>query len=275
MLTCRAPKSALIAQGRNASFRQSAEGGFVRVSTGFGGWRGRLGSMVVLGAVWSVMPRAALWAGSAPTVAVAVTMGQMEVNHLKADGTANVPEGAQLKTHESAARLQFRSGGRATLGTESQALIFTGRLVLESGSGLVNGSNSIALEALGFRVLAGEREGSALVEHRGRFIQVSSVAGVTSVYDQGGTLVARVQPGTPLTFEPSGFVRNASDDPDKTDPKDGSKPDANDAAKSTGKEAAKATAKTGLSTAAKVGIGVGVTAGVGLGVALPMAILSR
>lgn len=199
---------------------------------------------------------AAAWAAgtAAPTVAVAVTAGQVEINQVKAEGGANVPEGAVLRTREAAARLQFRNGARATLGSDSQATVFAGRLVLQAGSGLVGGTTAVGLEALGFRVNPQTASSSALVEHKGRFIQVSAIAGSVAVFDLDGEQIARVEMGKPLTFEPAGLVRLAPDDP------------------SQGKEQNK---KQGLSRKAKVGVGVGVAAGVGLGVGLPLAVLSR
>jgi hypothetical protein len=248
------PRSFVIVPGAKTNFDSGPEGGFVIT------WRRMLKVQSWLGLVLFCLCAVSMWGagGTAPTIAVAVTTGQVDVNHIKADGGANVPEGAVLRTAEAAARLQFRNGARATLGADSQATVFAGRLVLQAGSGLVNGSTPITLEALGFRVQPQSTTGSALVEHKGRYIQVSAVAGPVAVYDMQGALLARVETGKPLTFEPSGLVRMAPDDPSNKDPKKD-----------------KGAAKTGLSHGARVGIGVAVTAGVGLGVALPMAVLSR
>ena len=251
-----------------------------------------------------VVGSSVLWAagGIAPTVAVAVTMGRVEVNQMSAEGSANVPEGAQLKTHDSAARLQFRAGGRATLGTDSQAKVYAGRLVLESGSGLVSGSTSLILEALGFKIQPVDAAGSALVERQNNRIVVSTVSGSAWVYDPNGKMAGVVHPGRAVSFEPTELAPVTAEAVTPQDDKDTGKKardkkaaaipagdaTAETAGKATGtaaekaagttgaaKTAGAATAHAGLSPAAQVGVGLAVAAGVGLGIAVPLALLSR
>lgn len=195
---------------------------------------------------------------AANVIGVASTRGTMEVNGTAVRGTANISEGAWVKTNQTAGSIHLGSGVQVTLGQNSVGRIFADRLSLTEGAGQVAAKQNYAVEALGFRVDAADN-GAARVAWDGNRILVTAVDSAVRV-SQEGVLVARLNPGTTYFFEPD-------------TPKDDTAASAGKVAGNAGEgDSTSATSiRKGLSTHAKWGIAAGAAAaatGVGLGLYL-------
>lgn len=187
---------------------------------------------------------------AAPVIGVATTRGTMEVDNASVRGTANLSDGASVRTNATAGQLHLQNGIQATLGQNTSAKVFSSRIELRTGAGQVATRDGFNLDALGFRIAPATEKAVARVAYeRSDRILVTAVDSALKV-SRGGVLLARLDPGTTYFFEPAA-------DQDNT---------AKSAGKTSGQNSGSGTAaKTGLSTAAKWGIAAGFAAGAGIG----------
>lgn len=139
---------------------------------------------------------------SGPVIGLAISQGNLEVDRASVAGNANLNDGAELKTGKDSARIQLSNGGRATLGANSQGKVYAGSLALERGEGLVASPNAYTLQAKGMTVAPGSRDAVAHVAVKGNAIWVSAINGPVKVVGANGIVMARVEAGKGLSFEP-------------------------------------------------------------------------
>lgn len=140
--------------------------------------------------------------GGNPVIGVAVSQGRMEIDRAAVEGNGNLADGATVKSTKWPARIQLTNGNRATLSANSQARVFSDRMVIENGQGLVTAGGYRA-EALGFSAMPAVTGAQAALDVRSGSVQVAALNGPVKVTDRAGIVVARVQPGRPLQFEPA------------------------------------------------------------------------
>jgi hypothetical protein len=158
-------------------------------------------AMVAL-TVWAMIGSLPAWAAG-PIIGLAVSSGRLVVDRAPVEGNASLTEGMTLTTGNAPTRVQFNNGARATLAASTTAKIYSDRILLEQGVGLISAHDGMRLEAAGFHVRANGESAQAVVErNNGAAIQVAALHGSVKVYDNEDVLLARVQPGVPLTFEP-------------------------------------------------------------------------
>ena len=201
-------------------------------------------------------------AQGASIIGVASTRGAMQVDNVPVRGNANLKDGSQVQTADTASQIRLQNGVQATFEPKTDAAVFVNRIELRQGSGEISATSGFDVNALGHRISPAGKKAVARIA-----LEESDRVVITSVEDdvnvtKGGKLVAKLSKGMSYQFGPDddnqvggGTVPPAAG---KINPVPGS------AAKGAG-------VKTGLSTAAKVGIGGGAAAagtGVGLGVAL-------
>jgi hypothetical protein len=136
-------------------------------------------------------------------IGLAVTQGLMQVDRAPVEGNANLSDGAAVATAAAPTRIQLTNGSRVTLGVNSQARVYSDRLVLEQGESLL-AAGGYKVEAAGFEVAAVTDGAQAFVEIKGKLIQVAALKGPVKVSNKQGALIARVSPGRALAFEPVG-----------------------------------------------------------------------
>ncbi|MGJ5813900.1 hypothetical protein [Paludibaculum fermentans] len=132
----------------------------------------------------------------------AISQGSMDVDHALAAGVAPLSSGSVVKTAEAPGRIVLQNGVRGSLGPTSLAEIFADRMVLQSGQAAISSGAGYRVQAAGYSVTpaAGAQ---AKVEIRQGLVAVGATNGIVSVANREGILLARINPGTALSFEPA------------------------------------------------------------------------
>jgi len=100
-------------------------------------------------------------------------------------------------------------GTEVTLLPESRAALYTDHTTLQRGSTLLRGASSHALEAGNLRVVATSAHSLLEVGYSDRkLITISSHAGAANVFTSSGELLASLNPGGALAFEPASDARS-------------------------------------------------------------------
>lgn len=139
---------------------------------------------------------------SAPAIGLAVAEGSFQVNHARVWGNATLFDGNLIETSESSSRLQLESGVAMRLASDSRARVYQSRLVLEKGTGQLESANYL-IEADTLRVSPDSPGSVARVQVNGdNRVIVAAYQGSVRVSNSQGVLVAKLDTGRELTFEP-------------------------------------------------------------------------
>ncbi|MBI4874383.1 MAG: hypothetical protein HY822_07110 [Acidobacteria bacterium] len=151
------------------------------------------------------------WA-SAPgrVVGVATAEGSFRVDHAPVSGNATLFDGATVQTEEAASRLRLDKGTRVELAAESRARVFGGRTLLDAGLSEMQTSSGYQIEARSLRIATGGAKSVARVRLDGdKTVLVAAVNGPVRVFNSAGLLLANVNSGTTLRFEPQAGAQDA------------------------------------------------------------------
>jgi hypothetical protein len=117
-------------------------------------------------------------------------------------GSATLFEGNLIETNVSASQLQLRNGVSLRLAAESRARVYETRLVLEKGIGQLESAN-YRIEASSLQVEAEHAGATARVRLAGPGrVVVAARDGGIRVSNSSGVLIARLDRGREMTFEP-------------------------------------------------------------------------
>jgi hypothetical protein len=119
-----------------------------------------------------------------------------------AAGDATLFEGATVQT-DGYSRIRLNNGTRLDLGSGSRAQVFADRVALESGMGEIQGGAGYEIDVQSFRIQPSGAASIARVKVGGdKRVFVTALNASVSVLNEDGLLVARVNPGLPLSFLP-------------------------------------------------------------------------
>jgi hypothetical protein len=142
-------------------------------------------------------------AASGPAIGMAVADGSFQVDHSRVWGNATLFDGSVVETGQALSRLKFASGARMSLASESRATVHQGRLVLESGSGQLESAPGFEVESRTLKISAAEPGTVARIRLDGApRVVVAALRGSVRVTNSAGLLVASVEAGKSLDFEP-------------------------------------------------------------------------
>ena len=142
-------------------------------------------------------------ATGAPVIGVAVTKGNVLVNQATVAGNATLFDGATVETHQFSSSLDLASGPSLLLGPDSKGQVFSDRLILEKGLAEMKRSGQFRIEAPGLRIRSATDSAVALVALvKNRGIQIAATTGGVQVLNANGLLVAAIEPGEALEFDP-------------------------------------------------------------------------
>jgi hypothetical protein len=145
-----------------------------------------------------------LSASAAPdAIGIATARGGLFMDRSPVQGNTTLFDGGVLETNAYPTVVRLQSGSEVRLGSASRGRIYRDRLVLEKGEGQIDKASSFRFEALGLRIFpdsSGTKARVALLENQR--VAVSALAGTLRVTTAEGTLVARLEPGRALEFEP-------------------------------------------------------------------------
>lgn len=145
-----------------------------------------------------------LSASAAPdAIGIATARGDFFIDRSPVRGNTTLFDGGVLETNSSPSVVRLQSGSEIRLGSTSRGRIYSDRLVLEKGEGQIDKASNFRFEALGLRILPDSSATKARVALLGnQRVAVSALAGTLRVTTAEGTLVARLEPGRALEFEP-------------------------------------------------------------------------
>jgi hypothetical protein len=132
----------------------------------------------------------------------AIANGSFQVDHSRVWGNTTLFDGSVIETAGAPSQLQLTGGAQVRLAAESRATVYQKKLVLESGYGQVESTTGYEVDALSLRV-SGSRDAIARVKLEGDGkVVVAAVRGAVRVTNSTGILVATLEPGRSLDFEP-------------------------------------------------------------------------
>jgi hypothetical protein len=151
---------------------------------------------------------AAVWLMAAGTsIGIAVTKGGFLVDHAHISGNATLFDGSSVETATAASRLQLNDGVVVRLDADARATVYQRRLILERGVGQME---SAGLPNRGYEVEARSLHISPSTNDtvtrisllNARQVQVGALRGAVRVTNSTGLLVARLEAGNSMSFEP-------------------------------------------------------------------------
>lgn len=139
-------------------------------------------------------------AGSA--IGMVVANGSFQVDHSAVYGNGTLFEGSVIETAKASSRLQLAGGVQMRLASESRAKVYQRRLVLEQGLSEMESAGGFEVEARSLHISAAPGSLARVKLENGRKVLVSAVRGALRVTNAGGVLVARMETGNSMVFEP-------------------------------------------------------------------------
>jgi hypothetical protein len=139
---------------------------------------------------------------ASPAIGLVVANGSFQLDHSSVRGAATLFDGNEIETNVSASQLQLNNGVNLHLAAESRARVYESRLVLEKGIGQLESAN-YRIEAAGLQVEADRPGATVRVQLTGpQRVVVAARDGGVRVSNSGGVLIARLDSGREMTFEP-------------------------------------------------------------------------
>ena len=140
-------------------------------------------------------------------IGMAVSSGTLLVDHTRVSGSATIFAGSTVDTAAASSTVRLDSGARLRLSPETRVQIYPDHAVMDSGLGEFNAVKGYAVEARMLRVSAGSNEAISRVRvNAGRSVTVASVRGTIRVANLAGVVVANVEAGRSMDFEPQSDV---------------------------------------------------------------------
>jgi hypothetical protein len=139
---------------------------------------------------------------ASPAIGLVVANGSFQLDHSSVRGTATLFDGNVIETNISSSQLRLHSGVSLRLAAESRARVYESRLVLEKGIGQLESTN-YRIEAASLQVEADKPGATARVQLTGpKRLVVAAWDGAVRVSNSDGVLIARLESGREMVFEP-------------------------------------------------------------------------
>jgi len=140
---------------------------------------------------------------AANVIGVASGAAAFLVDRAQVQGNATIIEGAVVETRSSSSRLLLNNGVRLQLEPQSRAKVFAERVILEQGAGRLTQAGPAALVAKGLQVAPNEKDAQIHVALNPQgAVRVTALQGAAKVTTAEGLVLARVNAGSTLAFEP-------------------------------------------------------------------------
>jgi hypothetical protein len=139
-------------------------------------------------------------ASSPASIGVLVTNGQAQVDGAAVHGNSTLFQGSEVKASEIPSDLRFADGANLVLQPGASAKVYRDHSELQQGIAMQRGSGH-ALIADGLRVSPLGANGAVTIGVQdSRHVEMSAVGSPAEVRTPTGELVARLEPGQPLSF---------------------------------------------------------------------------
>lgn len=146
-----------------------------------------------------------LLAATDPAIGMAVARGSFRADNSRVYGNTTLFEGTRLATSQASLELRLQSGAQLGLAPASEAQVYRDHLVLERGRAEVRAAAAYGLEARGLRATPTAPQSWARIgfDERNRVL-VAAVRGPVEVRNTSGLLLANLDEGRTLVFDPQG-----------------------------------------------------------------------
>lgn len=136
-------------------------------------------------------------------IGLAIADGSFQVNNSKVWGNSALLDGSTVETGQAGSKLRLNSGSQVLLGADSRARLYQSRAVLEKGAGQLESSAGYLLEARGLRIAPAQAKTVARVKLDGSTkVLVATLRGSVRVFNARGLLIANLDPGNAVNFDP-------------------------------------------------------------------------
>ena len=139
---------------------------------------------------------------AAGAIGMAVADGSFTVDHSAVHSNGTLFDGSVVETAKTSSHLQLNGGTQIRLAGESRVKVYERRLVLEQGLGEMEAATGFEVEAKSLHISAMPGSLARVKIENGRNVLVSAVRGALRVTNAGGVLVARMETGNNMVFEP-------------------------------------------------------------------------
>lgn len=141
--------------------------------------------------------------GASSSIGIVRSYGEFRVDGAAVRGNSTLMAGDVVETMSMNTTINL-GGTEVTLLPESRAALYTDHTTLQRGTTLVRGASSHALEAGNLRIVATSPYSLVQVGYSDRkLITISSHAGAANIFTSSGELLASLNPGGSLAFEPA------------------------------------------------------------------------
>jgi hypothetical protein len=135
-------------------------------------------------------------------IGLVVANGTFQLDHSSVRGSATLFDGNTIETKGSSSQLQLAHGVKLQLASDTRARVYESRLVLEKGIGQLESVN-YRIEADSLRVEPDQPGAKARVQVEGsKRVVVAAMDGAVRISNSGGVLIARLDRGREMAFEP-------------------------------------------------------------------------
>jgi hypothetical protein len=139
---------------------------------------------------------------ASPAIGLVAANGSFQLDHSSVRGTATLFDGNVIETQVSSSQLQLNNGVKLRLAAETRARVYESRLVLEKGIGQLESTN-YRIEAASLQVEPDKPGATARVQLAGqKRVVVAARDGAVRVTNGDGVLIARLDSGREMVFEP-------------------------------------------------------------------------
>jgi len=136
-------------------------------------------------------------------IGMAVANGSFQVDHSRVWGNTTLFDGSIIETTVTPSQLQLNGGVQMRLSSDSRATVYQRKLVLEAGYGQLESATDFEVEARSLHISPVTRQTVARIRvEGGRKVVVAALTGSVRVRNSFGLLVANVEAGKSLDFEP-------------------------------------------------------------------------
>jgi hypothetical protein len=139
---------------------------------------------------------------ASPAIGLVVANGSFQLDHSRVWGSATLFDGNIVETSTSSSQLQLHNGVNLRLAAETRARVYESRMILEKGIGQLE-STKYRIEAASLRIEADKPGTMARVQLDGqKRVVVAARDGAVRVSNSDGVLIARLNSGREMSFEP-------------------------------------------------------------------------
>jgi hypothetical protein len=134
-------------------------------------------------------------------IGTASARGDMRVDGYAVKGDATLFNGTLVETGQNSAALRLDKGVEVRLATDTQGTLYRDHLVLQHGSTEVKTSSPFQVEANGLRVTAAQPNSTGTVSvGEENTVEVAALTGAFRVTNSRGFVLAKIQPGSAMSF---------------------------------------------------------------------------